>query len=376
MKTKKFTRLCVGPMSKNCIDATIEISNEKNIEMILIASRRQIEAEEFGCGYVENYSTEKFSEYIRGQKSSNISLARDHGGPWQGNFEIQKNLNVEQSMLIAKKSFVVDIDSGFRYIHIDPSIPINSENLTATEIQNRLFELYGFLNEYALLKDIKLTFELGTEEQNGYGQDLEKFENFLNAVSLFCKKNRFQMPGFVVAQTGTKVMETKNIGFFGNDEFQNDQFSLEKIYETISICRKYGVKLKEHNTDYLSDSALALRPYLGIDSSNVAPEFGVVETRALLYVLRMNKFNAELNEFIEIANNSGKWKKWLIKGKKYSDIEKAIISGHYVFSNDRIHKIKEEVARQLNIKGFDLDHYLKTQIKSSIMRYLQLFNRV
>ena len=45
------TILCVGPMSTNCIDAAIEVSNENDIPMILIPSRRQVESNELGGGY-------------------------------------------------------------------------------------------------------------------------------------------------------------------------------------------------------------------------------------------------------------------------------------------------------------------------------------
>ena len=44
IKAKKATMLCSGPMSKNCIDAAIELSNELRIPQILIASRRQIDS--------------------------------------------------------------------------------------------------------------------------------------------------------------------------------------------------------------------------------------------------------------------------------------------------------------------------------------------
>ena len=44
IKTRSCSFLGIGPMSKNCVDAAIGISNEKNIPLMLIASRRQIDA--------------------------------------------------------------------------------------------------------------------------------------------------------------------------------------------------------------------------------------------------------------------------------------------------------------------------------------------
>ena len=64
-KGRNCTLLGVGPMSKNCVDATIELASQHQAPLMLIASRRQIDSEEFGGGYVENWSTIEFAEYVR-----------------------------------------------------------------------------------------------------------------------------------------------------------------------------------------------------------------------------------------------------------------------------------------------------------------------
>ena len=40
----------IGPMTKNVVDASINIANKSNFPLILIASRRQIECNENGSG--------------------------------------------------------------------------------------------------------------------------------------------------------------------------------------------------------------------------------------------------------------------------------------------------------------------------------------
>ena len=91
LRGKCSTLLGVGPMSLNCVDSVIEISNHEKIPLILIASRRQIDSEHFGGGYVNNWTTEEFSKYVFNKdKSGQIILARDHGGPWQNDIEIKK----------------------------------------------------------------------------------------------------------------------------------------------------------------------------------------------------------------------------------------------------------------------------------------------
>ena len=86
---RRNTMLGVGPMSKNCVDASIEVTDKYNFPIMLIASRRQIDANIFGKGYVENWGTEKFSKYVMSKsKKKNIILCRDHGGPYQNNNDI------------------------------------------------------------------------------------------------------------------------------------------------------------------------------------------------------------------------------------------------------------------------------------------------
>jgi hypothetical protein len=371
---RKATMLCVGPMSKNCIDSSIELSEQFQIPQILIASRRQIDSQEFGGGYVESFTTDEFAKYVKNKNAKNIFLARDHGGPWQGTFEAINNLDIPTSMKIAKKSFEDDILAGFDFIHIDPSIPIQNEQLSMEIILDRLFELYGHTYEFAKKHNKKIYFELGTEEQNGYAEDLEQFEYFLNETQKFCNKNNITKPTFVVAQTGTKVMEMENIGEFSKKI--NITQLMNKIQNTLIICKKYDVMLKEHNTDYLCNEALSLRPVLGIHASNVAPEFGVIETKGLLYLLNTFGYKQEFNFFIDRAIASNKWKKWMTNGSHATEIDKAIICGHYIFADEQIQQMKQKIKFQLLKKNIDLDEYLKVLIKQCMIKYMLSFKMI
>ena len=101
-KDHKKTLLGVGPMSKLCVDATIEIANQV-MNLMLIASRRQIDSEDFGCGYVNNWSTRDFSEYvIKKDNKDKVILCRDHGGPWQHPSEVDNCLSTRLAMESAK----------------------------------------------------------------------------------------------------------------------------------------------------------------------------------------------------------------------------------------------------------------------------------
>ena len=50
LNRRKCTLLGIGPMSVNCVNAAIELANEEEVPLMLIASRRQIDSDKFGGG--------------------------------------------------------------------------------------------------------------------------------------------------------------------------------------------------------------------------------------------------------------------------------------------------------------------------------------
>ena len=376
---KRSTLLAVGPMSKNCVDATIELSNFHKVLIMLIASRRQIDSKVFGGGYVNGWDTAAYSKYIQDKDKKNlIFLSRDHGGPWQNNIEKQKKLNVKQAMSSAKESYMCDIDSGFKFIHIDTSMSVNGVEENKKKCMDRLFELYEFCHMYAKKKRKDIFFEIGTEEQSGTTNTQEELEETLNKTINFCNKNKFKKPTFVVIQSGTRVMEMKNVGSFDLPFRVKNELPAEiQVPLMIEICKKYNILMKEHNTDYLSNEALSWHPKLGIHAANVAPEFGVIETKAIIKIIDWLNLKEIKDKFLKISLNSGKWKKWMIKGCGATDYERSIIAGHYIFSTPEFIDLKNELKKILKKKKkLDLDKYLKKEIKDTLLRYLHNFKMI
>jgi len=279
-------------------------------------------------------------------------------------------------MASAKKSFQVDIESGFEMIHIDTSVDLYSD-LSVDESLSRIFDLYEFCWSIAQENKQKIIFEIGSEEQSGSNCSQIDMEYVISETINFCKKNTLPAPSFVVIQTGTKVMETKNVGTFDIPFRIKDELPAEiAIPKMLDICKKYNIFLKQHNTDYLSDEALAWHPKLGIHSANVAPEFGVTETLAFIKILERYKLNDLIERFVNISYESKKWEKWMLPESTAGKMEKAIIAGHYVFSDPNFIELKNEAKTKLHRHNVDLDEYLKEQIKKSIMRYLKNFRLV
>ena len=372
-KNRNCTLLGVGPMSKNCIDATIELANEYCTPLMLIASRRQIDSEQFGGGYVENWTTEQFADYvIYKDTQKNIILARDHGGPWQNELEISNKLNLNDAMQSAKESYRADIDAGFQILHIDPSVDIHA-NPNIDQVLERVYELYEFCWTYSQQKKQDVIFEIGTEEQNGSNNTQEELEYTLECMRKFCKSNKLPYPSFIVIQAGTRVMEMRNVGSFDSPIRVANELPPEiQIPKMISICKHYRIFMKEHNADYLSTDSLKWQPRLGIHAANIAPEFGVAESKAFIDLMENSNQNILLEEFLRISYESKKWEKWMINATSASDKDRAIISGHYIFSTAECLELKSQARYHIK----DLDTQLKNKVKESIFRYMKAFNLV
>jgi tagatose-1,6-bisphosphate aldolase non-catalytic subunit AgaZ/GatZ len=377
IQKRRCTLLGVGPMSVNCVDAAIELGNEHDVPIMLIASRRQIDSEEFGGGYVNNWTTAEFANYvIDHDKKGRMLLARDHGGPWQNTREKDQKLGLRRAMESAKSSYRADLEAGFQVLHIDPSVDIHGHP-PVDEVLERVYELYEYCWSQAQRLGQEVIFEIGTEEQSGSTNSQEELSYTLHAVQTYCRKNHLPLPTFVVIQAGTRVMERRNVGSFDSPMRVAEEVPAEiQLPKMIEICNAHGIFMKEHNTDYVSDEALQWHPRLGIHAANVAPEFGVAETTALIDVLEGNGLERYAERFIQLAHDSRKWEKWMLPANESTVRERAIIAGHYVFATPECTELKAGAARDLKRKGIALDEHLKGEVKRSISRYLKNFRLV
>lgn len=374
---QRCTILGVGPMSLNCVNAVIELANEYLIPIILIASRSQIDSEKFRGGYVNNWTTEKFASYvIDNDKNGRVILARDHGGPWQNPLEKESGLSLRRAMESAKSSFKTDIEAGFQVLHIDPSIDIHGTP-SLDEVLDRIFELYEYCWAQAQRLGVKILFEIGTEEQTGSTNTQEELEYTLKSMRRFCDRNNIPFPSFVVVQTGTRVIERRNVGSFDSPIRIVDELPAEiQVPKMIEICNRYQIFMKEHNADYLSDEALQWHPRLGIHSANVAPEFGITETLALLKLMEEQDMDDLTERFLRLAYDSQNWRKWMLPGTHVHERDCAIAAGHYIFATEECQNIKLEVQSRVRNKGINIEDFLKNCIKKSILRYLHNFRLV
>lgn len=82
------TILGIGPMSPNLLQASFELAREHDFPLMFIASRNQVDSDEFGAGYVNGWDQVRFAADIK-KAADEVGfdglyyLCRDHGGPWQ-----------------------------------------------------------------------------------------------------------------------------------------------------------------------------------------------------------------------------------------------------------------------------------------------------
>src|SRR5210317_2103002 len=134
------SKFCFGPMSKNIVDAIIGLSNQKKIPITLIPSRRQID---YNRGYVNNWNTKEFSNYVK-ENSQFIAIQRDHGGPGQGSFEDDGYESLKEDC------------KYFDSIHIDPWKKFS-------RFEESLKWTIDMIN-FCFAINPELFFEVGTEE--------------------------------------------------------------------------------------------------------------------------------------------------------------------------------------------------------------------
>lgn len=339
------TLLGVGPMSKNCIDATIEIANEQKIPICLVASRGQIETEKFGGGYVN--TTENFCKYVRlKDEGGYIYLSRDHGSLWKGTGE--KKLPREEAIKRAEISFEQDIKSGFDILHID----VTEKKDTLTEYILTANRFVNVCKATASQYNKSVIYEMGIDKHS------TRLTNLLDLVQLFrCIDPEVK---FIGGNTGLCVYEDKNT---------TNKFNQHMLKRMTEMCQENGRYFRQHNADYIPIYHHIWHQFTKTHSINIAPEYGVLETRALLKILQDHNFPKERKEFLKIAYKSKKWKKW--STWSCSKGFRAELAGHYVFTDKRVLEIKDKISRAL-----PLDKLLKNAVKKKISDDLDRLERL
>jgi hypothetical protein len=224
------------------------------------------------------------------------------------------------------------------------------------------------------VKNNTVYYEIGTEEQDFNSADINESSEELKIILDFLDSKHLPKPLFFVQQTGTKVQELRNVGNFDHEIDAKGLLPASvQVPSILKVCRENSVWLKEHNADYISHESIAWHPRFGIHAANVAPEFGVAETKELIKIAN----DLELYDFLEIFRSevliAEKWKKWMLEDSVASEEEKFLIAGHYHFSQPWFREWRAELYSLARNKGIDPQFRIEKALKNSVLRYLVPF---
>ena len=312
------SNLAVGPMSPEVVEAIFRFSHYNRKELMIIASKNQID---YNRGYVNNWTTKDFMAFINKMKqtypNSNVKICRDHCGPgFNGIYDLEDSY----------KTIEADIKNGFDLIHIDFCNFKGSKEEQFLESKKAV--------EYCYNLNPRISIEIGTDENAGtnFGfMNLQEVEHEISFFTQFCK------PEFYVVQTGSLIKEINQVGNF-NKEFVN------KISR---VLRSKGIKLKEHNADYLSKEEIKAREGI-VDAMNIAPQLGVVQT--MLILKKCLIYGIDFTDFLNEVYKNGKWKKWMHSNTAENKFLCCVIAGHYHFSSENYKKLIEKLSEREDIR--------------------------
>ena len=321
---------CYGPMTKNVVDTIIQFSLEHpDNEIILIPSRRQIE---HNGGYVNNWKTSEFVEYVKSQNNK-IKIERDHGGPNQGTYED------DGFESLSEDAKYMDI------IHIDPWKKYN-------DINEGIEWTFKMIN-YCYNINPQVLYEIATEEAIR-PFSVEELEYIVNQLQIRLNPEIYIQIKYLVIQCGTKLLEGTNTGSFDED----------KLTRMLELAKKYKMIAKEHNGDWVQLSTIKRKCEIGLKYINIAPELGEIESRVILNKIKQTS-TEDYNKIYDLCVNSGKWKKWVTEDFDYKNKKDEIIliCGHYIFANPEFIEIKNKYVN------------IDTEIRSNIYdKLLELYD--
>ena len=313
-------------MSKEIVEILAKHTKENNYPLMIIASRNQVD---YVTGYV--CTTAELAEQIKQYKNPNLLLCRDHCGPYFS--DLDRGLAIEDAIDRCMKTIAADIAAGFDLIHIDVS-----------RIKNNQLHYAKQLIEYALSLNPDIMLEFGSEDNTGIdiNSSLARIDVQLGFLNPYKKNVKF-----FVTQTGSLTKD----GQVGTFDVERNRVIGDQI-------RAEGFLFKEHNADYFTAHDIQQRIEAGVDSLNIAPQLGKLQTDLLKEFAPKDLWDI----FADLVYSQPYWQRWVPEG--VTDKDTAVsVSGHYLFNSqaykDIIASIDADMFNSKLTRKIEdlLDHY-------------------
>jgi tagatose-1,6-bisphosphate aldolase non-catalytic subunit AgaZ/GatZ len=320
-------KLGFGPMSLEITEILSRYTRDNQYPLMLIASRNQVDSD---TGYV--CTTAELAELVAPYQNANLLVCRDHCGP--GFSDLDQGLSLEQQIARCKNTITADIAAGFDLIHIDVSRVAGDALAVGAE-----------LIDFALSIKPDIMLEFGSEDNTGV--DVNSSISRVAAQLEFLQQYRNNVK-FFVSQTGSLTKDQ-----------QLGEFDVERNQALSAEIHAAGFLFKEHNADYFTEADINQRIAAGVDSLNIAPQLGKLQTDLLEQFAP-----AELwQRFSDVVYAANRWQRWT---NGSTDQALAVsVSGHYCFSTPEYAAIvaaidAAEFRRQLEQRITELVKFYKT----------------
>jgi hypothetical protein len=192
-----------------------------------------------------------------------------------------------------------------------------------------------------------LKYEIGTEEAIRRFEP-EDLDRLVCDLKYELGNDLFKKIKYLVIQSGTSLKGTNQTGHYDR----------QRLIDMVNVVKKHNLLSKEHNGDYIPVSIIKEKFSLGLDSINIAPEFGLIETQTYLDEIKNDKI---LETFFQICYDSKKWIKWVNEDFDpfNNKIDLIKICGHYVLSSP-------EFLDKIKINFPNIDKKIKNNIKNKL----------
>jgi hypothetical protein len=306
-------KLAVGAISKEAVEAVFSVAQNQDVPLGLIVSKNQID---YDYGYVNGWTTERFMGYIDAMRMlyprAEVAICRDHCGPG-----FKETSNGQDVALTIQ----TDIELGFDLIHVDMCrLPGSDEDRLKATLRT-----LEFIREL----DGNIGIEVGTEENQGIAAtDLSRLDWETDAIQKICQ------PVFYTVQTGSLVKNACQIGSF-------DEVAMTYAAE---LLHDKGMKVKEHNADYLTPDEIRARGGL-VDAMNIAPELGTIQTATFLDLCRDWRINT--HGWAEEVRDKEQWVKWVQYPLELNVPLMLHMAGHYHYTSYRYQQMEAQLQKTL-----------------------------
>lgn len=382
---RRATLLGICPVSRSTIRVSIECAKFLNFPLMFVATLNQVDIDGGYTGLTQgDFVTLVKQECERLEFRGPTVIALDHGGPWLKDKHVIERLELEEALEWTRKSIEACIKAGYDLLHIDTTVDIwlgEKEGLGIETIVKRTVDLIEYAESVRKENDApRLSYEVGTEEVHGGITSPQLFREFIAKLKTGLKEKGLEdvWPCFIVGNVGTYLAPT-------------NKFDLKGAKALIEIAKIYGLYVKGHYTDYVSNPEDY--PKAGMGGANIGPELAHAEYMALeelagleeiLYhhgrIVKPSEIMKKLNEAII---GGGKWRKWLTdeeRSLKFDQLpmdRKRWLLGtgsRYILSSSELVRNRMRLQENLERYGVDLEGVVMAKLRDVLWRYVHAFN--